>query len=111
MGVTLAKNAVYHGTLATTTVDKITLAAAVGSKVGVRNRGATDMYFTVDGATTPTVGGDDCQIVLAGAELVVPCKAAVWLLGSGNAYTLRAVDAAVGSRSYTGPETANAYPS
>lgn len=111
MGVTVSKNAVYHGLLATTTVDKVTLVAAVGAKVGVRNRGTADIYFTVDGATTPTVGGDDCQIVLQGTELIVPCKAAVWLVGSANAYTLRAVDAGVGGRTYTGPETANAYPS
>jgi len=58
-----------HATLTASTVDTVTLSNC--SNVEVLNRGTTELYFTVDG-TTPTVAGDNCYIVQAGAALQVP---------------------------------------
>jgi hypothetical protein len=84
-------NSVTHQTLAAATVDTVTLALDF-NQVEVLNRGTTDIYFTADG-TTPTVGGNDCQIVLAGGGVKVDVPTAgatvVKLISSGTpAYTV-----------------------
>lgn len=63
--------------------------------VEVLNRGAFDLYFTIDG-TTPTIGGNDVEIVPAGTALEVsrkaPGNATVKLVAPGSvAFTVRGV--------------------
>jgi hypothetical protein len=57
-----------HATNAGSTVDVVTLAENYGT-VEVLNRGTATLWVLVDNAahTNPTVGGDDCYVVPAGA--------------------------------------------
>jgi hypothetical protein len=61
---------VKHQTLGANAVDVVTLTAKFKA-VEVLNRGSVEIYFRVDG-TPPTVGGDDCFVVVPGASLQVP---------------------------------------
>jgi hypothetical protein len=87
-------NAIKHPTLTASTVDTVTLGSDF-NRVEVLNRGASDIYFTAD-KSTPTVGGDDCFIALAGGGLQVDVPTAgsttVKLISSGApAYTVTGV--------------------
>jgi hypothetical protein len=86
-----------HGTLVAATVTTVTLgtAKADSEQVEVLNRdGAAEIYFTVDG-TTPTVAGDDTEMLPAsiGSVRVIAStsgQAVVKLISSGTPkYTVR----------------------
>jgi hypothetical protein len=64
--VTTAK----HATLAANVVDVVPL-GNTGGLVEVVNRGAAEIYCRCDGVV-PTVGGDDCYLVGAGACRLIP---------------------------------------
>jgi hypothetical protein len=57
-----------HATLGAATVDTVNVSST--HTVEVLNRGAADIYFTIDGSV-PTVGGDDTYIAPAGQPVVV----------------------------------------
>lgn len=84
-----------HATLTTSTVDTVALTSDFNS-VEVFNRGAAnEIWFTTDG-TTPTVGGDNCYVVLPGTALRVepssPGTTTVQLLCvSANAYSVTGI--------------------
>jgi hypothetical protein len=87
----------YHGTLVAGTVDTITLPAAARTVEVVNRNGAAEIYFTVDGGT-PTVAGNDTQVVTAGAgaALEYPSEdnttTVVRLISSGTpTYSVRVV--------------------
>lgn len=64
-----------HKTLATNTIDTVTLTSNRSDVVEVLNRGTTDpIYFTKDGST-PVIGADDNYIVLAGQGVSVAARA------------------------------------
>lgn len=73
---TYTVNTAKHATLTANVVDTVTTARTNSGELMVReqlevtNRGATEIYFRIDGAN-PTVGGDDCFIVLPGGSLRV----------------------------------------
>jgi hypothetical protein len=78
-------NIAKHATLVAATVDMVTLAQDA-QQVEVINRGTVDIYFRVDG-TAPAVGGDDCEVLPAGASLIVPTPnstTVVELISSGT---------------------------
>ncbi len=54
-----------HGTLTADEVTTVTVAKAVSTIEVVNINGAGSIYFTVNGVT-PTVAGDDCEVVAAG---------------------------------------------
>jgi len=86
--VTTAK----HATLAASTADTVTFGAD-RDRVEIVNRGTSELYCTFDG-TAPTVGGDDCDVVLAGAALQVDVpttgNTAVKLISAGSTpYSVR----------------------
>lgn len=68
---TYTVNTAKHATLTANVVDTVTTSTPrFGQEIEVTNRGATEIYFRSDGAT-PTVGGDDCMVVLPGGALKV----------------------------------------
>lgn len=80
-----------HSTLVADTVDTVALTGKWAA-VEVKNRAAAgegDIYFTADGST-PTVGGDDTDIVCPGESLVVPLSSA---LGGDKAAKLKSAGA------------------
>lgn len=81
-----------HSTLSGSTVDTITIAGV--SSVEVYNRDSTtDLYASGDG-TTPTVGGDNTDIVPPNSAVVIELSSgvsAVKIIGSNNAYSVTAV--------------------
>jgi hypothetical protein len=82
-----------HGTLVANTVATVTFRADFGDTVTVLNRGAGDIYLTLDG-TAPTVGGANTSIVLANSTRTYKVASsqtalAVKLISSGTpAYTV-----------------------
>ena len=66
---TYTANRAKHATLGAGTADTVTLAQDVQS-VEVINRGTDAIYCRVD-ETAPTVGGDDCEVIPAGASLII----------------------------------------
>lgn len=86
-----------HATLVAATVDTVTLPGAVNSVEVLNRDGVAEIYFTVDG-TTPTVGGDDTQVLpatIGGIEVdtsqgVADTGTVVKLISSGTPkYTVR----------------------
>ena len=90
---------IKSGTLVAATVASVTLAGQVG-KLAIINRDAsTEFFFSLNGVD-PTVGGDDCGVVLAKERVqllargpLVSGNTVVKLISSGTpAYTVAAVD-------------------
>lgn len=63
-----------HATLAAGVVDVVPLKRA-GDFVEVANRGTAEIYCRCDGVA-PTVAGDDCYVVGAGAVRLIPMPSA-----------------------------------
>jgi hypothetical protein len=89
---------IRHGTLVAATVTTVTFSADADTidTVEVINRsGSAEIFFTVDG-TTPTVAGNDCEILPAAVgavEVGVPGRAStvVKLISAGApTYSVRA---------------------
>lgn len=85
---------VRHGTLTADTVETVALGADADT-VEVVNRGEDEIFFRIDG-TSPTVAGDDSEVVPAGTALEVDRRASgnatVKLVSSGAAdFTVRGV--------------------
>lgn len=61
-----------HGTLVASTVTTVTLPSNVTQLEVLNRSGSAEIYFTVDGSTSPTVGGNDCYVLPAsiGATIV-----------------------------------------
>lgn len=62
---TVTKLLCYHGTLAASTVDNVTIQNPVPTLTVVNRSGASEIYFTVDGVTVPTVAGDNTYVLPA----------------------------------------------
>jgi hypothetical protein len=85
-----------HKTLSGTTVDDVTMSGTF-NQIEVMNRsGAASIFFTVDGST-PTVAGDDTDVVVEGTSLQVrPDRqrdgtVVVKVIGNGNDYSIASV--------------------
>lgn len=82
----------HHGTLSGTTVDTVTIEGAHEEVEVIERSGTSDLYVTADGST-PTSGGANTEIVLAGTACVIKASAGeggtvVKVLGNGNAYSV-----------------------
>lgn len=60
-----------HGTLVADTVTTVTLAGNHGT-VEILNRSTAEIWFTLDSATDPTVGGANVWVLPAGAARELP---------------------------------------
>jgi hypothetical protein len=85
---------VRHGVVAPESVETVSVPVDADT-IEVLNRGSEDIYFTID-KSTPTVNGNNCEIVTAGTALEVTRKAAgnavVKLVATGEcAYSVRGV--------------------
>lgn len=68
---TYTVNIAKHATLTANVVDTVTTGAPrYGQEVEVTNRGTAELYFRIDGPA-PTVGGDDCMVVMPGGAFKV----------------------------------------
>ena len=87
---------IKHGTLTATTVASVTITPSADEIEVVNVDGAAAIYFTADGST-PTVEGDDCEVVPATIgvlRVATPGDApyTVKLISSGTPkYSVRAV--------------------
>lgn len=62
--------------LTANTVDKVTLASFFTSVEVLNLDGSAEIWVRVDGATVPTVGGDDCHVVPSAiASIILPSTA------------------------------------
>lgn len=64
--VTVAK----HATLTANVVDTVTINRNLDS-IEVLNRGTAELYFTISPASTVTVGGDNCYLVMPGQAVQI----------------------------------------
>ena len=71
MTVYTATARTIHKTLTASSADVVTLDDDY-AEVEVVNRGTSELYFTVDKGTAPTVGGDGTNVVMGGGALRVP---------------------------------------
>jgi hypothetical protein len=62
---TYTNKRILSATLTASTVDTITFDADYASVEIVNRDGAAEIYATVDTALTPTVGGDNCDVLPA----------------------------------------------
>lgn len=77
---------IYHGTLAASTVDTVTL-SVLNRTVTVVNRGTGDIFVTtgddVHTAPTPTVGGAEEWVVPSNSTVTIPVAAPTPALDQG----------------------------
>ena len=73
-GTTVTKSVAYNGTTTAASVDYVCLTNP-NATATVLNRDSTNgLWVTFDGVTVPTVGGDNCYFVPAGAALTRRCN-------------------------------------